>query len=601
MNDSILLRLFEASIQGLIAIAVVWLITLIFRNLSPNMRCWLWRLCGVKLAISMVGIIGLPLLPPEPPLLYEVGDVGPSMAVSVLDQPITTQALPSPGSPEPLNLPQACWVVGMAGFAGYRAVGVWRGRKLVRELQATPTNVSTDLPNKLGLRSMPSVLGSEKADSPFLVGLVNPKIVLPRSMLADDKELEMALAHELSHIKRRDIFWQAILAVIGIVFWFLIPIHWVARIAKAEAEMACDRLAVDLTQTNPSSYGRLLVRLATPSTIPSGALGMAARARRHLERRLTAMNRRCLGPRVWILAAVSILCLPALLPWQAVAQKPTEIAPKSEKLEQLARQYLFLPKTEVELGVTAEQRKLLEEYGIKSDKEWRAFGQKLEDMKRAGVSDKDRIAYDQKIRMPMYRRNRDERWNVLTPTQKQRQYELILQYFGPMILGNSEIARQVDLPEQYRKAVAEVEAEYQLFMKRQRQKHEDWVRLRLWSKEIKIRDFTPAENRRLTQINKAIHTASGNKRVSLQQEYYMIRRRGVRYESKDIDHKDFAKRLAESTDKMMDARRKEFARLSARAEGLIPRAALDKWVKTQGKPFAFQPWGEKGQSVISYR
>lgn len=591
--DALLSRLLEASLQGVIAFVAVLLVVTIFRGLSPTAKCWLWRLSGLKLLIAFVFIIGVPLLPTsttpveQPPIPSFPTEqlVASATEATTHYQPLTTT------TPNWATLLILVWVVGAAGLFFIRLTKEFRARSEIFSL-ATP----------IRLESPGRFFVSSAIQSPLVVGLFRPTIVLPTQILQQPEELAMAVAHETAHVQRHDVLWQAILSLTSCMFWFLPPVHWMSNLAKGEAESACDQAVLTSTGTSPSQYARFLVRLAKcPSTITT--LGMAAQTRHQLSRRIQAMNIRT-RPRRAVLAAIAILSLPALIPWQAVAQEKKISSEPVGRLESLAMFYLFLPGSESAIVLTSEQQAALKEHAVKSNKEVRDFGQILEDMKRSGVSDKERIEYDTKRRMPMFRRHMQERWEILNSEQKSRQRQIVLQYLGPLVLGNESIANLVGASANQAKQIARIDEEYKSFMKKQNEF--DWTDFHkmLGVKEIRLRDFTKAEKARLAEIEKQVYTASGKKRSDLKIEYYKIRARAIRYEGGLMDKpksEEWQKRRSEMAKALMTARRKEFARLSDKALAVLTPSQRKRWTDILGESITFKNLEAEGQIVFSYR
>jgi beta-lactamase regulating signal transducer with metallopeptidase domain len=74
----------------------------------------------------------------------------------------------------------------------------------------------------------------------------------------------LALAHELAHIKRRDLAWNWLPAAAKAVF-FVNPLVWVAgRELGIAQEMACDEMAARASGAGFARYGRLLLTMVRP-------------------------------------------------------------------------------------------------------------------------------------------------------------------------------------------------------------------------------------------------------------------------------------------------------------------------------------------------
>ena len=97
--------------------------------------------------------------------------------------------------------------------------------------------------------------------SPFIFGILNPKIYLPFDLA--EEEQQWVLLHERSHIARRDfllkpLFWLAVL-----LHW-MNPLVWIAwRFYSRDVELACDERAIrQLDDCQKRRYGNTLLQLA---------------------------------------------------------------------------------------------------------------------------------------------------------------------------------------------------------------------------------------------------------------------------------------------------------------------------------------------------
>ena len=96
---------------------------------------------------------------------------------------------------------------------------------------------------RVGLKSGFDVrlVQTDRMSVPFTIGFVRPTVVIPKE--ADDwstEKLTMVLAHELAHVKRRDVFWQWVSRV-ACCFTGFNPLTWLAaRRCAIEREHACD-------------------------------------------------------------------------------------------------------------------------------------------------------------------------------------------------------------------------------------------------------------------------------------------------------------------------------------------------------------------------
>ncbi|MBN8230882.1 biotin transporter BioY [Corallococcus macrosporus] len=185
------------------------------------------------------------------------------------------------------------------------------------------------LANEAGLRRPPTLLVSDEVVSPLAAGLVSPVIVLPAKAVRDLPEdaLRMALAHEVAHLRRGDLWLGWVPALAETVLFF----HPLARQAAREyalaREEACDAEALRLTGAEPADYGELLIAFGITRP-PGSAAALGASAHLHaLHRRLRMLEHVDVvptQPRRWLKGALFALGAVVLMPFQVVAKAPAE-------------------------------------------------------------------------------------------------------------------------------------------------------------------------------------------------------------------------------------------------------------------------------------
>jgi hypothetical protein len=107
---------------------------------------------------------------------------------------------------------------------------------------------------------------------PLLAGLARPRIVLPADFAQRYEPAEQAavLAHERVHARRGDLWWNALAALLGCLFWF----HPLAGPARrrylADQELACDSAVLRTGLHAPRTYGNALLKTITTASLPVG-------------------------------------------------------------------------------------------------------------------------------------------------------------------------------------------------------------------------------------------------------------------------------------------------------------------------------------------
>lgn len=96
---------------------------------------------------------------------------------------------------------------------------------------------------------------------PFTFGWKKPVIVLPEQIKNNPEKLDMAIQHELVHIRRGDYLLQLAISFIQSLFWF----HPLIRIGSQEIEtyreISCDQEVLNTSDIHPKKYANLLLEL----------------------------------------------------------------------------------------------------------------------------------------------------------------------------------------------------------------------------------------------------------------------------------------------------------------------------------------------------
>ena len=233
------------------------------------------------------------------------------------------------------------WVVGSLGLVAYLAVQAIKLRGLLRRARALPQGPLAEEARRLGvdlgLGRRPEILVSSEVSAPMVVRPWRPVVVLPEAFdrTVEPAEATMALAHELAHVRRGDLWLAAVPALAQALLWFH-PIAWLAaREWATERESACDADALVATGGSPAEYGRLLMKIVADDHRGALAPALGATAAYHtLRRRLDLMKTFVPRPNRALRlggGAFAALALFAALPWEVVAQTPAA-KPKEKNL-----------------------------------------------------------------------------------------------------------------------------------------------------------------------------------------------------------------------------------------------------------------------------
>ena len=119
------------------------------------------------------------------------------------------------------------------------------------------------LADRLGIARRVGVAICDRIAAPILIGVLRPMILLPPAALGgwSIEQVEMALLHELAHIRRHDNLVTLLQRLAESLLFFHPVTWWLSAWVSLERELCCDRLVVEHTG-RPHDYARMLAALA---------------------------------------------------------------------------------------------------------------------------------------------------------------------------------------------------------------------------------------------------------------------------------------------------------------------------------------------------
>lgn len=260
--------------------------------------CALWGLVGLRLVCPFTVESFLSLIPTSDPIskeaiLTRVTNLGGETQALENTTTIISNTLASPAGAS-INPMQAISLV--AAFIWAVGVAVMLIISLVSYLRLNKT-VSPSI-NTGG-----NVFIADGIASPFVLGIIKPRIYIPSTLTEYEKEY--VIAHENAHIKRRDYLLKPIGYIILSLHWFN-PLVWVAYILLCrDIESACDeRVISKMDDKGKKEYSEVLLRLSLPSAklracpVAFGEVGVKSRIKSVLSYK---------KPTFWIVIAAAVL------------------------------------------------------------------------------------------------------------------------------------------------------------------------------------------------------------------------------------------------------------------------------------------------------
>ncbi|HTS34445.1 MAG TPA: M56 family metallopeptidase [Candidatus Solibacter sp.] len=203
------------------------------------------------------------------------------------------------------------------------AIGVVFGSRLVRRSrEINDSLVSARLKphaSFAGLALAPQIAETELISVPLTIGVTRPTILLPESWRDwNEAKLNAVLAHEISHVARRDTLTQRLSLLHRAVFWFSPLAWWLPRHLSDLAEQASDDAAL-LCGADRNDYARTLLGFfealhSAPGRVwwQGVAMAKAGQAEQRLERILAWRGAVTMGLKKSLIVAIVALAIPVV-------------------------------------------------------------------------------------------------------------------------------------------------------------------------------------------------------------------------------------------------------------------------------------------------
>lgn len=248
-----------------ISIAAFWLILaiIILRLLWPKAPKWfyclLWSLVGIRLVCPFTVESVLSLVPSldtfpttvsatSPPKIHTGINSANSKINPIIQQVFTSNVESSVNTFQIVTgILSVIWIVGICVLALYLVTSYILLHKRMRTATLRYDNIYE----------------SDRICSPFIFGIIKPKIYVPYNISEED--FKNVIAHEQAHIRRKDYIVKPLAFLTTAIYWFN-PLVWVAYLLLCrDIELACDEKVVKgLCETDIKSYSYTLLNFTTP-------------------------------------------------------------------------------------------------------------------------------------------------------------------------------------------------------------------------------------------------------------------------------------------------------------------------------------------------
>ena len=210
-------------------------------------------------------------------------NINPDIAGQPLQAPVTTD------SAKPFDLVKTLtdnllwiWLAGALVSLAFNILGYWRFMRYIHGGAA-----AVEMPDCCA-----AVYKSRFAPTPMLVGVIRPRIYLP-DIEYTEIQLDNILRHELTHLRRRDVWLKWFVALVVSSHWFNPIVYFMRREISRACELSCDEAIIrSLDGAAKQSYGDTLISVVSESRYPSGVMSttMCEEKKKLTERLVAIMN-----------------------------------------------------------------------------------------------------------------------------------------------------------------------------------------------------------------------------------------------------------------------------------------------------------------------
>lgn len=166
-----------------------------------------------------------------------------------------------------LQLFSCIWLTGFVLLAAFRILkyrfSLWSLRRWSSPVQNSDViHLYRSICRREHISSPPGLMENRNLSTPVLAGLFHPALYLTEAP-CDREELSFILRHELTHYKRRDLWFKLLLLAVSTIYWFNPALYLMRSEAEKDIENLCDgRVLQASPMQSRLHYSQLLLKTA---------------------------------------------------------------------------------------------------------------------------------------------------------------------------------------------------------------------------------------------------------------------------------------------------------------------------------------------------
>ena len=302
------------SITSSIIIALVIIIRLLFKNLPKKYSYILWSVVGFRLCVpysfkSIISLFNIGSVINNNPIKTDNNRLSYVDKTSIIPQSIGASSTAS--NTDTITLSAVLPYIWLGIVIIILAVSIIKYLKCKNTLKGSE-------------RISDNIYYSDKISTPFIFGIIMPKIYIPKG--TDSTYLEYIIAHEKYHLKRKDYIIKAF-AYLLLCIHFFNPLCYVAfKLMHRDMEMSCDEKVIESFKSIKKEYSTALLNFATDNykASPSPLCFIENDAKSRIKNILKFKK-----PKKAVSIIAIILCLTVL---SACVSNPVDVKKQTDKI-----------------------------------------------------------------------------------------------------------------------------------------------------------------------------------------------------------------------------------------------------------------------------
>lgn len=280
MEKWIEIMLNNSILMSVVILLLLLLSKLFFKKNSAKWRYYTWLVVIIGLLIPFRPTFDIIPVQIAPPVQFAAQNIIPVISEQPGLDGLQTNKIENPSeiSPTPVSSennsvtiywPMVIVVVWAAGFLMSIMYYFLKHRRFLKAVKRWSRDFDKekifallDKANaELSITKCLEVKTCKIVSTPMLIGLIKPVILLPPNDFEYD-ELELIIRHELTHYKRKDLWYKALVLFTNAVHWFNPFVYIMARAVTTDCEMSCDEAVLkDKDIQQRMLYGETIISI----------------------------------------------------------------------------------------------------------------------------------------------------------------------------------------------------------------------------------------------------------------------------------------------------------------------------------------------------